>query len=145
MTVFFSWRKFEEESIADWKSGKFSYIYNGRPSRKAIWVFTQDSAYHPDKNITNDRILIAYNIPWNGKTVVELKENWIRYPGSRFLGETRHPDMVIVKDNEPGAYGIGADIRLRLLVKEIRIATRQEVADSLGLKPNEIDFRKQRW
>lgn len=103
------------------------------------------SAYTPDKNITKERMLLAFNISAIGKTVIELPENWIRYPGSKFLGETKHPDMVIVKDNEPGAYGIGTDIRLQLLVKEIRLATRQEVANSLGLKPDDIDYRKQRW
>jgi len=145
MTIYYSWRKTDEESIPDWKAGRLTYKYRGVPSRKAFWVFKATSRYHPRKNIATERILIAYDISAQGEPLIERPQHWIRFPGPAFHGETQHPANVIVKDNEPGAFGVGADILLRLLVKEIRLATRREVANSLDIDPEDVEFRKQRW
>jgi hypothetical protein len=51
---------------------------------------------------------------------------------------------VIVKDNEPGAYGIGQVIFEMLPAVAIRLATKAEVAKSLDLKLIEVDWT-QSW
>ena len=55
-----------------------------------------------------------------------------------FKGETKHPTEVIIKSNERGAYGIGAMIRGFLQVSSIRLATKREVADALGVSQLEV-------
>jgi hypothetical protein len=68
LTLFFRWTKTDEESIADYKLGKLSYTYGGKPSRKAFWVFELASAYRPGRRIIRDRILLAFDFGPRGDT-----------------------------------------------------------------------------
>jgi len=144
MTLFFRWTKNDEESIADYKKGKLSYQYQGKPSRKAFWVFELSSTYRPGRRLLRDRILLVFDFGPRGDTVVKNQENWIRYPSSKFLGETKHPGGVIVKDNERGAYGIGQMIFDMLPANAIRLASKEEVATALGLSLIEVNWN-QKW
>jgi hypothetical protein len=90
MPLFFRWTKTDEESIADYKSGKLSYTYGGMPSRKAFWVFELASAYRPGRRIIRGRILLAFDFGPRGETVVKNPENWIHYPSAACVGETKH-------------------------------------------------------
>jgi hypothetical protein len=144
LTLFFRWTKTDEESIADYKLGKLSYTYGGKPSRKAFWVFELASAYRPGRRIIRDRILLAFDFGPRGNTVVKNQENWIHFPSPAFVGETKHPTGVIVKDNEPGAYGIGQVVFEMLPAVAIRLATKPEIARSLDLRLVEVDWT-QRW
>ena len=144
MTLFFRWTKTDEESIADYKAGKLSYLYRGAPSRKAFWVFELASSYRPGRRIIRDRILLAFDFGPRGDTVVKDPSNWVHFPSGAFLGETKHPGGVIVKDNEQGAYGIGQMIFEMLPAVAIRLASKPEIARSLDLKLKEIDWT-QRW
>ncbi|HTZ71707.1 MAG TPA: hypothetical protein VMB71_13710 [Acetobacteraceae bacterium] len=144
MTLFFRWSKTDEESMADYKAGKLSYSYSGKPSRKAFWVFELSSTYRPGRRIARDRILLAFDFGPRGDAVVKNPDNWVHFPSAEFVGETKHPTKIIVKDNEPGAYGIGQVIFEMLPAVSIRLATKQEIASSLDLRMIEIDWT-QRW
>lgn len=144
MTLFFRWTKTDEESVADYKAGRLSYTYGGKPSRKAFWVFELQSTYRPGKRIAKGRILIAFDFGPRGDAVVKNPDNFVHFPDGGFLGETKHPAQVIVKDNEQGAYGIGAMIFEMLPAIAIRLATKAEIARVLDLKPIEIDWT-QTW
>src|SRR5262245_20475420 len=115
MTIFFSWRDNKSEDgvadITNWKVKKFTYTWKGSSSAKAFWVFEATSEYKPDKNITKARALIVFDFADHGDSVIKLPENRINFESENFAGEAKHPNMVIWKNNEPGAYGIGANIR----------------------------------
>ena len=85
------------------------------------------------------------------ESVIKLAENRIYTEalegetGPTFLGEAKHPSMVIWKRNEVGAYGIGANFRPFLTIKAIRLATLKEMAKALGLSQKEVDVTNQKW
>jgi hypothetical protein len=149
MTIFFSWRDNKSTDgvadIANWKVKKFTYTWKGSPSEKAFWVFEATSSYKPDKNITKDRALIVFNFADMGESVIKLPENRIYSEDPAFAGEAKHPSMVIWKNNETGAYGIGANLRPFLTVGAIRLATIKEMAKALGLSEREVDVTNQKW
>ncbi|CBS87142.1 protein of unknown function [Azospirillum lipoferum 4B] len=91
-----------------------------------------------------DRILLAFDFGEHYTTVVTNPENFVDFESEEFKGETRHPTQVIIKSNEAGAYGIGAMIRGFLMIRDIRLATRKEMATALGLKEIEVPAG-QRW
>jgi hypothetical protein len=141
MALFYSWREKKRGNSVNpdfekWKEQKFAYTWDGKPSNKAFWVFKETSDYKPASNIVNDRVLVAFDFGAMAETVIELPENHIDFESEEFLGEAKHPTMVIVKNNEPGAYGIGALIRGFLTVTTIRLATPAEVNKALGFKAN---------
>ena len=61
------------------------------------------------------------------------------FENPEFGGENKHPWMIIVKNNEPGAYGIG---RYRQATTNFhtksRYATKKEVAKALGVSEMEV-------
>ena len=149
MTTFYSWRDNNsgdgKTDIANWKNKKFTYTWQGKPSDKAFWVFEEQSKYKPNKNITKNRALIAFDFADMGDSVIKLPENRIYSEDENFAGEAKHTTKVIWKNNETGAYGIGALIRPFLTVRDIRLATIKEMAKSLGLNPLEVDMKNQKW
>ncbi len=144
MTYVYRWTDANSPDIPNYKSKKLTYSYGGRSSDKAFWVFDKNSAYRPGKGIMKDRILLAFDFGEHYTTVVANPDNFINFESEDFKGETRHPTQVIVKSNEAGAYGIGAMIRGFLMVRDIRLATRKEMAAALGLKEIEVPAG-QRW
>lgn len=141
MGLYFSWREKKRGNEVNpdfekWKQKIFAYTWDGKPSNKAFWVFSETSSYKPDANITNSRVLVAFDFGAMNQEVIELKENHIDFEKPEFLGEAKHPTMVIVKSNEPGAYGIGALVRGFLTIKTLRLATTAEVNKALGFKAN---------
>ena len=163
MANFVSWRpkKFAEEDIKNWKVGKFTYTRDGRESRKAFWVFDLDQKYRPSMD-DPEHILIALDYGGDVAKFFAAKENQINFEQTaaiselerewkalktkfgeneglngmekNFHGEAKHPCKVIVKNNEPGAYGIGSQLRAQFPVK-IRTATTSEYLSALGLGP----------
>ena len=131
--LFYSWRNKTEPSIADYKVKKFTYKYNGASSETAFWVFTSESGYKPDKNIVKNRLLIVFDFDTMGDTVILNPDNHIDFESETFKGEAKHQELVIVKSNEAGAYGIGARIRPFLTIKDIRLGTVEEIRKSLGM------------
>jgi hypothetical protein len=149
MGLFLSWRDNHSQDgladIANWKLKKFTYTWQGKPSEKAFWVFEETSAYKPDKNITKDRALIVFDFGVMGDGVIKLAENKITSEDTGFVGEAKHPSLVIWKNNEQGAYGIGANLRPFLTVVDIRLANHKQMATALGLNTREVDYTNQKW
>jgi hypothetical protein len=138
MTIFYRWTEKNSPDIPNFKTRKLTYTYGGTSSSKAFWVFESSSEYRPGAGIMKDRILLAFDFGNMDTTVIKNQENWIDFESEDFKGETRHPAQIIIKSNERGAYGIGALVRGFLTVSAIRLATKKEVADALGLSQMEV-------
>lgn len=136
--AFYRWTPAGDEYVADWKLGKLTWTWKGSPSRKCLWVFDASSDYRPGARVMKERVLVVLDFGADGDRVVRNDANWIVFPTEAFKGETKHPENVIVKENEVGAYGIGAELLPRLSVVGIRLATKQEVAKVLGLNIKEV-------
>jgi len=104
-----------------------------------MWIFELTQTYRPGNRIVKDSCLIVYDLDpvatQNVKTIMHID-----FEDESFNGEGRHPTNVIVKENEPGAYGLGK-MRQQITNKHTttRYATRKEVAKALGLKEREVD------
>lgn len=110
----------------------------------AMWVFDLTKPYRPGRNITRNAYLIAYDVDDLARSYIEEKGH-ISFESDEFEGEGKHPRLIIVKNNEEGAYGLG---RMRQgatnpHVKKTRLATKKEVAKALGLSVLEVsdDYR----
>ncbi len=79
------------------------------------------------------------------------QSKWIRFPGSRYKGDAQHPDGIIVKDNEPGALGVGQLIlkELNICIEQVRLADRDEMSKALGKaiprSQVEVRMKDQKW
>ncbi len=107
-------------------------------NKSAMWIFDLSQAYRPGNNISRGAILIAFTVD---KTAHDNIKNGttIDFENSSFGGEAAHPNAVIIKKNEPGAYGLG---RQRQGVTNLHCttgyATKKEVAKALGLNEREV-------
>jgi hypothetical protein len=90
----------EEEHKGFVKSGRYSPVVYKGSRDKAIWFATKGGAY--DAGFAEDR-------PWRVTVQVQVTEDTslINFESSAFRGEAEHPNEVIIKENERGAYGIG--------------------------------------
>jgi hypothetical protein len=118
--------------------------------RTAYWIFDMSGAWKPSTGISGDRVLVAMTFTNPGGLIVGDQTRWVRFPTPAFRGEAQHPSGIIVKSNEPGAYGIGCDVLKELnngCVRETRLADLREMAKALG-KPTshaQLRMRLQRW
>jgi hypothetical protein len=139
----YSWVDKKSVDLENWKKNDWTYTWNKIASNKAFWVFEEKSDYKPAKNIMKNRILLVFDIGEKLVSVIKNKDNQIDFESDKFKGETKHENQIIVKSNEKGAYGIGRMVRESLKVK-ISLASKEEVAAALGLKPIEVP-KKQTW
>jgi hypothetical protein len=139
----YSWVDKKSVDLENWKKNDWTYTWNKIASNKAFWVFEEKSDYKPAKNIMKNRILLVFDIGEKLVSVIKNKDNQIDFESDKFKGETKHENQIIVKSNEKGAYGIGKMVRESLKVK-ISLASKEEVAAALGLKPIEVP-KKQTW
>lgn len=143
MSKLYSWVDKKSVDLENWKKNDWTYTWNKIASNKAFWVFEEKSDYKPAKNIMKNRILLVFDIGEKLVSVIKNKDNQIDFESDKFKGETKHENQIIVKSNEKGAYGIGRMVRESLKVK-ISLASKEEVAAALGLKPIEVP-KKQTW
>jgi hypothetical protein len=119
--------------------------------RHAYWVFNMGGGYMPSGGVHGERTLVAITFTAGGEAILMDQSRWVRFPGSAFKGEAQHPDQIIVKSNEPGAFGIGASLlgQLNRLIKDVRLANREELAKALGraVPQSQVDARMkgQKW
>jgi len=117
--------------------------------RTACWVFDMADRWKPSSGVSRDRVLVAIVFNEKGVALIRDQSKWIRFPGSAFLGDAQHPNAVIVKSNEPGAYGIGHALlgELNACIRDTRLADVREVAKSLGKSTTQVQdrMRLQRW
>ena len=109
----------------------------------AMWVFDLEQSYRPGDGVTRNAVLIVFTLDDTAILNISTRDH-IDFEDPSFGGEGAHPTAVIVKNNEPGAYGIG---RMRQGITNLhtrtRYATKKEVAKALGLKEREVpDSRK---
>jgi hypothetical protein len=97
----------EEEHAEFERKGRYSRVNYGGSTDKAIWFKTEGGPYAAD---------FAATRPWIVVIEVRIDEGtpFMHAESDRFKGEARHPAMVIVKNNEPGAYGVGRELIDRL-------------------------------
>ena len=118
--------------------------------RHACWIFDM-SNYKPSSGVHSERVLVAIIFHSSGEAILADQSKWIKFPGAMFKGEAQHPDRIIVKTNEPGAYGLGHLLlqELNKCIKEIRLANRQELAKAFGraVPQSQVDARtrNQKW
>lgn len=136
--LYFRWTESNSPDIPQYQQKNLVYTFRGAPSRKAFWVFEMGSPYRPSASIMRDRILLAFTFGPDSDNTIHNSYNWVRFPSPAFVGETKHPLNIIVKDNEPGSFGIGTKVRESLTVLDIRCATRSEIARALGISPRNV-------
>jgi hypothetical protein len=127
MGLFYRWAPSEHAEKA---------IENGLVSHNgsAMWIFSLASVYRPGAAISKDACLIAYDLDAIATNNVQSVEH-IDFEAENFTGENGHPRQIIVKNNEPGAYGIGRGRQAATNHHaKTRYATKKEVARALGLK-----------
>jgi len=116
---------------------------------KAVWVFNLQEAYRPGAGVEKNRVLVAFEFDAEGKDAILNPANWIYSEADNFEGEANpaHWYQVIVKRNEIGAYGLGANFKAHVQVLNARLANKAEFADALGLNELEIKekYKRQKW
>ncbi|MGD8593672.1 MAG: hypothetical protein PVF82_12600 [Gammaproteobacteria bacterium] len=96
-------------------------------------------AYRPSQSIYRNSILLAYEVDDTAELNIMNREH-IDFESEDFEGENGHPTKIIVKSNEPGAYGLGR-MRQGITNKHVtnaRYATKKEVAKALKLNVIEV-------
>jgi hypothetical protein len=132
-------------------TAKARRLQQSQSPRAAYWIFEMSGLYRPSDRISADRILIAITFNHKGQAIIKDQSRWIRFPQPEFQGEAQHPNEIIVKSNEPGAYGIGRSLLEALnttaCVNEVRLAGLEEVARAFGKKTWQVQdrMRLQRW
>ncbi|MGH3937957.1 MAG: S8 family peptidase [Pseudonocardiaceae bacterium] len=89
---------------------KYSLVKYDNTTDKAIWFKTAGGQYNAE---------FAAKRPWKVVILVDITREtpFIHAESKEFKGESEHPDEVIVKNNENGAYGIGRGLIDRLKPK----------------------------
>ena len=133
----------------DLAQAKIKILQVSASPRIAYWVFDMAGQWKPSVGVSSDRVLVGITLTDRGQQIMMDQTKWIRFPGSAFIGEAQHPNGIIVKSNEPGAYGIGAAVLKELngCIKETRLADLKEMAKALG-KPTahaQPRMRLQKW
>ena len=133
----------------DLAQAKVKILQVSASPRIAYWVFDMAGQWKPSVGVSSDRVLVGITFTDRGQQIITNQTKWIRFPGSAFVGEAQHPNGIIVKSNEPGAYGIGAAVLRELngCIKETRLADLKEMAKALG-KPTahaQARMRLQKW
>ena len=116
-----SWDPYGERTLVRWatenehkqfvKDDSYAKVKHKGSTNNAVWFATEGtkSTYVPD---------FAKDRPWKVTVSVEISRetrlvNFEAQP-PKWKGEAKHPDEVIVKENEVGAYGIGRSLIDRL-------------------------------
>src|SRR3954469_6802478 len=123
----------------DLQAAKSRKLRNSRGANTALWIFTLGK-WSPSAAVAKDRVLVAIKFTSKGEALLRDEVKWIRFPGASFKGEAKHPDGIIVKSNEPGAYGIGRELlkELNSCIAGTRVATEQELARALGKTTSQV-------
>ncbi len=108
-----------------------------RVSNKARWIFIKGGSYFGSKNIMKDRLLVVFTLSIDSSQIITNSKNHVNFEDD-FVGEAKHLNKIIVKNNEPGAYGVGCSICPHLNIISTRVATKKEYARVIGCNTIEI-------
>jgi|SRR5215471_10345403 len=149
MSIYYRWIA----TGPDLQAARLKTLQVSAAPRTACWIFQLGDrvlgAYMPSDY--RDRVLVAFVFHPAGEAILNDQSKWVRFPGPAFRGEAQHPDAIIVKSNEPGAYGVGQSVlqELNRHVMEARLANRKEMSKVLGraVPQSQLDvrMRNQRW
>lgn len=106
----------------------------------AMWIFGTGTGqtYRPGIRITRGSILIAYDLDAMATTNITTRGH-INFESDLFRGEAAHMDKIIIKNNEPGAFGIGKQRQAPTnFHTRTRYANKREVARVLDLSEREV-------
>jgi hypothetical protein len=118
--------------------------------RHCCWIFDM-SEYKPSAGIQADRVLVAFVCNAAGESMINDTSKHVDFLSTEYKGDTKHPDGIIIKPNEPGAYGVGQSLLKDLngCIKEAKLADRKELSKALGrsIPQSQIDIRmrNQKW
>jgi hypothetical protein len=95
------------------KTKSYALVNYGGSTDKAIWFKTKGGSYGAD---------FAADRPWIVVVEVQITRETplINFESEDFEGEAKHSNMVIVKTNEAGAYGIGRGLIDKLRPKWVK-------------------------
>lgn len=147
MTAYYRWINKESPDLQEaLVKNKLQYTDRGNPSKKAFWVFQIEKDYYkPGGNLSAEAVLVKITLTEAGKNLIEDSQKWINFEDETNFGESKYPGKVIVKNNEPGARGIG-HVLLTTLCKEgvqkIEQASKREYAKALDKNEKEIQWSK---
>lgn len=130
-TRFFRWVP-KQHAVASVGAGLLPH------NKSAMWIFDLSKTYRPGNAISRGGVLIVFSM--DDTATRNVREHaQIDFEDAAFGGEAAHPNLNIVKSNEPGAYGLG---RQRQAVTNLHTttsyATKKEVAKALGLNIREV-------
>ena len=147
MTLYFRWIQGNSPALQQAKTKRLFY-----PGQKAFFVFRLDKPYRPNVGLVKGRVLVAIELDDLADDRLNDEVNQLDFEEPNFDGEAGHPDQVIVKSNEAGAYGIGQNILTYINgghIKSIRLATKKELAKALGKSelevPDWVKKNPQKW
>lgn len=94
----------EEEKKAYEAGGSYDGVkMGGNSTKKAVWFLDPDGEYNASF-ASGRQYKVTINLHISGEDLL------INFENPEFKGEAGHPDQIIVKENERGAYGIGRNI-----------------------------------
>src|SRR5262245_50836637 len=112
MPKFYRWYR-PNDDLKNAKENVLTYTEHGRPSGKAFWVFDMEEKYRPSKRLYDGRVLVY--IEFVDHSLITTDTNHVNFSDPEESGgEKDFPDKVLVKENEPGAYGIGKNVLSQL-------------------------------
>ena len=101
-------------------------------SRAAYWVFDINK-YKPSPDISGERDLLVICFNKEGEDIIKNKFKQLNFLEVSPLKESQHQDKIIIKPNEPGAYGIGQNVLkdLKSHIQSVRLASSEDVVKAL--------------
>lgn len=137
MAQYYRWIKAGSEDLTAARQRRLQYTQE-HGSEKCFWVFDMEKEYRPREGLVQGRILVHLNFDEASHRKITDPRNWIYSEdtfneGISFKGEAKHPDRVIVKQNEQGAYGIGITLLAELTVVSTALADLRTVGKALGI------------
>jgi hypothetical protein len=105
------------------------------PSNKAFWVFDLDQPYRPEEGVVKGCVLLKISLTKDDFNKITANPAPINASGDgdkEFKGEAKHPDDILVKSNEKGAYGIGVGVLRAIHPVKISVASDEEARKALG-------------
>lgn len=107
----------------------------GAKGTSCCWMFSRTDKYKPANGLQRGRILMMMEFVWQvDKFWLGDSSKHIDFENTAFKGESKHPGKIIVKKNEPGAYGVGAGFleKFSRHIADMDIASHKDYAWAVG-------------
>jgi RHS repeat-associated protein len=81
-------------------------IWNGKPTKKPTWISKEGKAFERPGTSKSGKVRVVFET--KPGTAEKLEQKGVNFDNLK--GEGDAPDRVILKDNEPGSYGVGQKV-----------------------------------